>query len=50
MSASKVLAQKEEDAKSTIKKEEEPKWNKKFKRDTRTPSNFTPLSESFQDI
>ena len=50
MPANKVSTQKEEDVKPTIKKEEEPKWNQKFERDTRPPRNFTPLSESLEDI
>ena len=50
MPTNKVLTQKEEDAKPIIKKDEEPKWNQKFERDTRPPRNFTPLLESLQDI
>lgn len=50
MPANKVSIQKEEEFKLAIKKDEEPKWNQKLKRDTRPPRNFTPLFESLQDI
>jgi len=49
MLANKVSTQKE-DSKPTIKKDEEAKQNQKFERDTRPPTNFTPMSKSLQDV
>ena len=48
MPVNRVSIQKEE-PKPTIKKDEEPKWNQNFERDTIPPRNFTPLYKSFQD-
>ena len=50
MPTNKVSIQKEQEFKPTLKKDEEPKRNQKFERDIRPPRNFTPLSESLQDI